>query len=241
MIRPTTMLCMIAAFGSGLYLYSEKHRTEMLDRKIASVFKATQAAHERTGLLRAEWAGLNDPERLQDLAGKYLALQPMAPAQLVPLSELAKRLPAPSAVAPEGSTDDDVADADAPSDMNKAGTDKPDAAPPAASPAEDAPKPDVPKIIAHADIKPRPPHHVTLARTEPPHDQVRPIGAPLPLAAPQPVGAAYMSALARPLPARRQPSVVAAVPSYPTASPYVGSALGGRGSLPPPVPYTGAQ
>jgi hypothetical protein len=38
------------------------------------------------------------------------------------------------------------------------------------------------------------------------------------------------------------PPVVAAVPSYPTASPFVGSALGGGTRLPPPVPYgSGAQ
>jgi hypothetical protein len=240
MIRPTTVLCMIAAFGSGLYLYSQKHRTEMLDREIARMFKATQAAHVRTGQLRVEWEGLNDPERLADMVGKYLALQPMAPAQLVPLSDLAARLPAPAATAPEGSTDDDVADAAAPDAPLSA------EAPPAAhaddTPKDDKPKLDTPKILAKADAaRLHSPHHVTLARTEPPHDALRPVGAPLPLAAPRPVGAAYMSALARPMPQRRLPAVVSAVPSYPTAAPFVGSALGGGTRLPPPVPYTGAQ
>jgi hypothetical protein len=232
MIRPTTVLCMIAAFGSGLYLYSQKHRTEMLDREIARVFRATQAAHERTGQLRVEWEGLNDPETLADMAGKYLALQPMTPAQLVPPSDLPARLPAPAATPPAGSTDDDVADADAPPAA---------AAPPAEgaddTPKDDKPKLETPKILAHADTKPHAPHHVTLARTDPPHDALRPVGAPLPLAAPRPVGAAYMSALARPMPQRRLPAVVAAAPSYPTAAQFVGSALGGGTRLPPPVPY----
>jgi hypothetical protein len=235
MIRPTTVLCMIAAFGSGLYLYTEKHRTEMLDREIARVFKATEAARERTGQLRVEWEGLNDPERLADMAGKYLTLQTMTPAQLVPLSALKSRLPPPAAAAPEGTTDDDVADADTP----------PAAAPPAAQPddmpKDDKPKPETPKILAQADAKPHAPHHVTLARTEPPHDALRPVGSPLPLAAPRPVGAATMSAMARPMPMRHLPVVVAASPSYPTAAPFVGSALGGATRLPPPVPYTGAQ
>jgi hypothetical protein len=231
MIRPTTVLCLIAALGSGLYLYTEKHRTEMLDREIARVFRATQAAHERTGQLRVEWAGLNEPGRLQELTARYLALAPMAPAQLVPLSDLPQRLPAPDSAPPAGSTDDDVADS------------APAAAPPpaAVATADDAANAPV-KLLAHADIKPHATHRVTLAKTEPPHDPLRPVGAPLPLAAPQPVGAAYLSALARPLPQRRMPPVVAAVPSYPTASPFVGSALGGGTRLPPPVPYgSGAQ
>ena len=77
MIRLTTVLCMFAAFGSGLYLYAEKHRTALLDRDIGRVYRATQVAHERTGLLRAEWALLNEPSRLQDMASRYLALHPM--------------------------------------------------------------------------------------------------------------------------------------------------------------------
>jgi hypothetical protein len=240
MIRPTTVLCILAAFGSGLYLYSEKHKTEMLDRDIARTFKATQAAHERTGQLRVEWEGLNDPERLADMAGKYLTtLQPQAPAQLVPLSELPARLPAPVATAPGGSTDDDVADAAAPDAPPTA--DAPPAEHPDDTSKDDKPKLDTPKILAKADAKPHAPHHVTLARTEPPRDALRPVGTPLPLAAPRPVGAAYMSALARPMPQRRLPAVVAAVPSYPTAATFVGSALGGGSRLPPPVPYTGAQ
>ena len=104
MIRPFTCLCVLLAAGSGLYLYQEKHRAEMLDRQIGQVVKATDAARERTGMLRAEWTLLNEPERLQDLAGRYLQLQPMAPAQFVQMSALDSRLPAvpppPEAVAP---------------------------------------------------------------------------------------------------------------------------------------------
>ena len=37
MIRPFTVLCLLTACGSGLYLYSEKHRTGLLDRDIARV------------------------------------------------------------------------------------------------------------------------------------------------------------------------------------------------------------
>jgi hypothetical protein len=79
MIRPLTFLCMLSTVGSGLYLYTEKHSAEMLDRQIGKAIHGTQAARERTGLLRAEWAVLNDPARLQTMADQYLGLI-LAPA-----------------------------------------------------------------------------------------------------------------------------------------------------------------
>ena len=241
MIRPTTVLCMMAAFGSGLYLYAEKHRTALLDRDISRVFHATQAAHERTGLLRAEWALLNEPGRLQDMADRYLtALHPMAPSQFVQLADLQNRLPAPVVTPPQGSADEDaatpaaapvstpVADADAPASPDSTDVDL-------AAPVVTA------KLAAHDEPKPRPPHHVTIASREPPRTML-PRGTPLPLATPQPIGATYMSAMARPMRAVPHPAIVAAVPRYATAATYVPSALGGGAALPPPVPFgTGAR
>jgi hypothetical protein len=250
MIRPTTALCMIAAFGSGLYLYSEKHQTSMLDREIGRVFRATQAAHERTGLLRAEWALLNEPGRLQDMADKYLALHTMAPSQFVQLADLQNHLPPPAAAQPQGTTDE--YDALAPADPAVApantpavvSTDKaPDAAGPPPAPRSGTPpaaKPAAPKLLAKAEPKPHAQKHLALASNQAIRDAIRPIGTPLPLAAPQPVTASTMSVLlVRPMRGASRSSVVSAVPSYPTAAPYVGSALGGRPSLPPPVPYAG--
>jgi len=261
MIRPFTCLCLAAACGSGLYLYSEKHRTVMLDRTIAGVIHGTEAARARTGLLRAEWALLNEPTRLQDMADKYLALKPMAPTQFVPIADLPNHLPPPETAAEaQASTDAEDADGAPPATpaSDTATPAAPTAPPPvaeAAPPRPDAdPKPEThaaPKILAHAEPKQKPPHHVSLAdRQYTPHDGMLAHSAPLPLAAPQPVGARVYSAVARPLPQPAyHPPVVAAVPRYEppfvgsarpfvgSAGPFVGSALGGRPSLPPPTPY----
>ena len=43
--------------------------------------------------------------------------------------------------------------------------------------------------------------------------------------------------MARPMRAMPRPVIVAAVPRYATAAPYVPSALGGAQNLPPPVPF----
>ena len=253
MIRPFTCLCLLSAFGSGLYLYSEKHRTALLDREIGRVIHETEAARDRTGMLRSEWAVLNEPGRLQAMAEKYLTLKTMAPTQFVQLAELSSRLPAPVATPPAGSTDDDDAHDDAaapdasaavPGAATGADVTAADTAPAEAAPAVVASKPETtqhaaasakaPAKLAHLETRQRPQHHIALADRQ---DGMMQRSTPLPLAAPQPVGASVFSAMARPMHVSApRPAIIAAVPAYATASQYVGSALGGRGTLPPPVP-----
>ena len=103
MIRPFTAVCVLLAAGSGLYLYTEKHRTTVLDQQISQIIQNTRHVRERTAMLRAEWALLNQPDRLQSLASRFLPeLHPMAPAQFVQMVALSQRLPeiAPPATAP---------------------------------------------------------------------------------------------------------------------------------------------
>lgn len=95
MIRPLTCICMLMAAGSGLYLYQTKHRAQLLDREIAHNLKQIDQTKERIGVLKGEWALLNEPERLADLARQHLALHTLAPAQFVALADLGNRLPAP--------------------------------------------------------------------------------------------------------------------------------------------------
>jgi len=233
MIRPLTCLSLIAALGSGLYLYSEKHRAELLDRKIGAIVENTEKARARTEALKTEWAMLNQPERLEEMAGKYLqTLKPMSPGQFVQLADLATHLPPPEAPKPEGAPDDD---AQAP--VPVAGDTVTAPATPDSLPVAMAePKPvahPTPKLLAKADSKP---HHVTLADHEAmPQNTAFSRGAMLPLAAPQPMGARVMSAMARPQPRARM-AVVSAAPTYAPPA-YIGSAIAtGRSALPPPVP-----
>jgi hypothetical protein len=247
MIRTFTFICMAAAFSSGLYLYGEKHRAELLDRQIAKVIHATEAARQRTGLLRADWALLNDPTRLQNMSDKYLALKPMAPGQFVQLADLPTHLPAAEAPPKPGSTDDDIA-AEIAAATPPPAPDATDAAAPPA-PAADAPSAMVaaiapPKPATKPATKPpvklaskspakKPPHPVAVADREPPlpHGPLMQSN-PLPLASPLPHGARVVSAMARPTRLAASPAVVTAA-----AQPaFIGSALGGRASLPPPVP-----
>jgi len=94
MIRPFTCVCMLLAGGAGLYLYQTKHQSQMLDREIAHTMKLTDVARSRAGVLQAEYALLNDPSRLSDLAGEHLAsLKTTAPTQFTSWADFEKRLP----------------------------------------------------------------------------------------------------------------------------------------------------
>ena len=107
MIRPFTCLCILMAAGSGLYLYQTKHRSQLLDRDIVKIINDTQQARERTSILKAEYALLNQPDRLQALADKFLNLKPTQPQQFVQLSDLDSRLPPPRTETVTAMDDDD--------------------------------------------------------------------------------------------------------------------------------------
>ncbi|MCA3323870.1 MAG: hypothetical protein INF75_14960 [Roseomonas sp.] len=94
MIRPLTFVSLIIAAGAGLHLYQVKHSVSMLDRELREVNRQTEVVRERTQILRAEWALLNEPDRLRQVAQRHLALEPMAPAQFIREAELERRLPA---------------------------------------------------------------------------------------------------------------------------------------------------
>ncbi len=128
MIRPVTCICALLAGGSGLFLYQAKHRTLMLDRQIERTLKDIEATRAKVGILQAEWALLNSPERLAQLGDRFLALKPVTPTQFVTLADLDQRLPPPQPViAQAGGTTDQ---APAPNQAKEAD---------AASPAEPAP------------------------------------------------------------------------------------------------------
>jgi hypothetical protein len=93
MIRPLTFVSLIVAAGAGLHLYQVKHSVSVLDRELHKVNRQTEEVRERTQILHAEWALLNEPDRLRQVAQRHLALEPMAPTQFIREAELERRLP----------------------------------------------------------------------------------------------------------------------------------------------------
>ncbi|WP_376089623.1 hypothetical protein ACE7GA_18300 [Roseomonas sp. CCTCC AB2023176] len=262
MIRPLTLLSLIAAGGAGLHLYSVKHEVSTLERELRDIGRQTEAARERTAVLRAEWALLNEPERLRAAAARLLPLEPMQTAQFVRPAEVERRLPtvvafagpqnlfAPAsatmvaAATPAAAAAVMAAQANAAAPAaNGAATAQARAAQPAAAVA--SPAAAQPPAAARASA----PVQVAAA---PAREAVRPAAA-TPRAAPEPARAA-------PAPQPRAPEVTqqAAAPAQPTIRPAIylapvarqaeppvptGSALGAasRPMLAPPVPFGAAQ
>jgi hypothetical protein len=92
--RPFTSLCLVAFLGAGMHVYSTKHEAAVMDRELRSIARKVEEAEARTQTLQAEWAWLNEPERLRAVAQRHLPeLEAMQPAQFVRASEAERRLP----------------------------------------------------------------------------------------------------------------------------------------------------
>jgi hypothetical protein len=92
--RPFTLLCLVAFLGAGMHVYQTKHEAAVLDRELRGIARKVEEAEARTQTLQAEWAWLNEPERLRSIAQRHLpALEAMQPAQFIRASEAERRLP----------------------------------------------------------------------------------------------------------------------------------------------------
>lgn len=68
--------------GLAFGLFQVKHAVQRLEDELATLNRDLLASEEATHVLRAEWAYLNRPERLAELAGRHLDLAPATPRQV---------------------------------------------------------------------------------------------------------------------------------------------------------------
>jgi hypothetical protein len=86
MRRPTFLFVFITA-GVGLGLFQLKYEVMNLEQDHQRIRKTIRETGEAIHVLRAEWAHLNDPKRLQNLCERYLAISPIKGSQLISLQE----------------------------------------------------------------------------------------------------------------------------------------------------------
>ncbi|NNG04593.1 MAG: hypothetical protein HKM95_10895 [Inquilinus sp.] len=128
----------VAAIG---FLFYTSHQAETLEAALAGRDRAVIAEQEAIRVLRAEWAYLNEPTRLREMARRYTALGPALPGQVIAeLEDIPQALPGADAesglpVPPRKPA------ADAGGALVAAEEDAPPTTPPAAMPAPTRPRP----------------------------------------------------------------------------------------------------
>ena len=91
MIRLLNILAIAALIGSAVYAYTIKYETIYRAEQINKLKHEIQAERDGIGVLRAEWAHLARPERIQELATKYLDLQALSLNQIVAASAIPEK------------------------------------------------------------------------------------------------------------------------------------------------------
>ena len=88
MIRILNVMAIAALVASAIYAYSIKYQTMFRAETVASLKAEIKQEQDKIGTLRADWANLTRPERVQALADKLLELQPLALNQIVKVDAL---------------------------------------------------------------------------------------------------------------------------------------------------------
>ncbi|GLI94001.1 cell division protein FtsL [Methylocystis echinoides] len=92
MLRILNILAILALIGSAVYAYTIKYQTSFRAEQIAKTKLEIKAERDAIAVLRADWAYMTRPERLQPLADKYLPdYKPLQVTQLVPAQSLPQK------------------------------------------------------------------------------------------------------------------------------------------------------
>ena len=108
-MRPLLVLVLAACvMGLALWAYRENYRTREALREMARVERAIERERDALGVLEAEWAYLNRPERLRDLArlnDERLRLVPLTAEAFARLDQIPPRPARGASGAPAGAGD----------------------------------------------------------------------------------------------------------------------------------------
>jgi hypothetical protein len=128
-MRIIHLIVVAALVAAAVDVYKIKFESTVQAERVAKLRVEIRREHDAIAALRAEWAQLDNPARIQALTQRHLPLKPMDPLQIEPFDHLPERPP------PQG---DGVAKASNDSEqptgsVNAAASNRAAPAPPAAS------------------------------------------------------------------------------------------------------------
>lgn len=93
-MRLVNILVIAALILAASFVYKIKFDSTLQAERVAKLRGELRRERNAIAVLRAEWAKLDTPGRIQGLADRHLALQPMKSAQFDKLEKLPERPPA---------------------------------------------------------------------------------------------------------------------------------------------------
>jgi hypothetical protein len=103
MIKRATLVWVLLAVLSGTGLFLVKYEVQALEERLAAINHDILDDMEAVHVLKAEWAWLNQPARLDDLGRRLLDMEPVSSAQIRSIADIPMRTPdadAPPSTAP---------------------------------------------------------------------------------------------------------------------------------------------
>ena len=93
-MRMIHLIVVAALVVAAVHVYKIKFESTLQAERLAKLGVEIHRERDRISALRAEWAQLDSPARIQALAQRHLALRQIDPTQIEPLDHLPER-PAP--------------------------------------------------------------------------------------------------------------------------------------------------
>jgi cell division protein FtsL len=92
-LRVINGILVAALLCAAFWLYQLEYQARVAEDQIRGLKRQIQSEYEAIRLLRAEWAHLSRPQRIEELARKHLPLAPLKAQQIVSAKDLVKAIP----------------------------------------------------------------------------------------------------------------------------------------------------
>ncbi|MBX9758849.1 MAG: hypothetical protein K2Y29_08720 [Beijerinckiaceae bacterium] len=99
MVRWLNVIAVLALLGSAVYAYRTKYETIFYAEQIAKLRNQNQTERDSIAVLKAEWAHLTRPTRIQSLADQHLDLKQLTVDQIVQVTDLPDQPPRQDSIA----------------------------------------------------------------------------------------------------------------------------------------------
>ena len=92
MIRITTLLWIALLAIAGGTVMHVSYQVRQVERHLSLLNRDTRQEQDKLRILSAEWDTLNDPQRIDELSKRHLALEPTPIARVVSLDQIPMKL-----------------------------------------------------------------------------------------------------------------------------------------------------